>query len=81
MGLDALKECEDLANCFLVEIEVSIEPVVNVSSSINDSKPVKIVDTDQAGFHVPGWKSDIERHSLVLVAKRPLGVIILMASF
>lgn len=28
------------------------------------SNPVKIVDTDQAGFQVSGWKSLIERHSL-----------------
>lgn len=28
------------------------------------SNPVRIVETDQAGFHVSGWKSVMERHSL-----------------
>jgi len=26
--------------------------------------PVSIVDTDQAGFHVSGWKSLIDKHNL-----------------
>ena len=80
LGLEELKEAEDCAKCFFVDIDVSIDPVVNVSSNINDSKPVKIVDTDHAGFQVPGWKSDIDRQSLVLVANRPFGVIIFIAT-
>ena len=28
------------------------------------SRPVSIVDTDHAGFHVSGWKSLIDRHNL-----------------
>ena len=35
--------------------------------------------TDQAGTHVSGWKSLIERQSRVLVLKRPFGVSIMMA--
>jgi hypothetical protein len=37
-----------------------------------------MLDTLHIGFHVSGWKSLMERHSRVLVAKRPLGVNILM---
>jgi hypothetical protein len=81
LGLLELKETEDLAKLFFADTVVSIDPVVNVSSSINDNSPVKMVDTDHAGFQVPGWKSDMERQSLVLVANRPLGVIILIATF
>ena len=43
---------------------------------MKESSPVRIVDTDHAGFQVSGWKSDIERHSLMFVLKRPDGVII-----
>lgn len=32
----------------------SVEPDVGVFSSIKLNKPVKIVDTDHAGFHVSG---------------------------
>jgi hypothetical protein len=32
----------------------SIEPDVGVVSTMKLSKPVKMVDTDQAGFHVSG---------------------------
>lgn len=39
-------------------------------------RPVRIVDTLQAGFHVSGWKSDILKHNFLFVLKRPLGVII-----
>lgn len=28
---------------------------VGLFSSMKDKSPVKIVDTDQAGFHVSGW--------------------------
>eukprot|EP00732_Lithocolla_globosa_P005123 Lithocolla_globosa_v1_NODE_5090_length_1307_cov_19.570288.p3 type:complete len:127 gc:universal NODE_5090_length_1307_cov_19.570288:686-1066(+) len=53
----------------------SMLPVVGVSSSINDSRPVRIEATLHVGFHVPGWKSLIERQRRVLVLKRPFGVI------
>lgn len=43
--------------------------------TIKLSKPVRIVDTLQAGFHVSGWKSDIERHNLVLTLNLPFGVV------
>ena len=35
--------------------------------------------TDQAGTHVSGWKSLIDRHSRVFVLKRPFGVSIMIA--
>lgn len=38
------------------------------------SNPVKIVATDQAGFHVSGWKSDMLKQRRVFVLKRPFGV-------
>ena len=44
--------------------EDSIDPEVGVFSTIKLSKPVRIVDTDHAGFHVSGWKSDIDKHNL-----------------
>ena len=31
-------------------------------------------ETDHSGFHVSGWKSLMDRHSFVLVLKRPDGV-------
>lgn len=36
--------------------------------------PVKIVLTLQAGFQVSGWKSEIDKQSLLLGLNRPLGV-------
>lgn len=39
-------------------------PRVGPFSTIKLSRPVSIVDTDHAGFHVSGWKSVIERQSL-----------------
>ncbi len=42
-----------------------IEPEVGRSSNIKLKSPVKIVATDQAGFQVSGWKSEIERHNLI----------------
>lgn len=34
------------------------------------SNPVKMVETDQAGFHVSGWKSLMDRHSLCAGRRR-----------
>ena len=34
-----------------------------------------MVDTLHAGFHVSGWKSDMERQSFVLILNLPLGVV------
>jgi hypothetical protein len=53
---------------------VSIEPEVGDVSTMKLSKPVRIVDTDHAGFHVSGWKSEIDRHNLyeyIQIVKRP----------
>jgi hypothetical protein len=47
-----------------VPSEDSVEPEVGVFSTIKLNKPVRIVETDQAGFQVSGWKSDIDRHNL-----------------
>ena len=41
-----------------------MEPRVGPFSTMKLSRPVRMVDTDQAGFHVSGWKSVMERHSL-----------------
>lgn len=38
-------------------------------------RPVRIVDTLHAGFHVSGWKSDIERQRRVLTLNLPFGVV------
>ena len=38
---------------------------------MNESSPVNIVPTDHIGFQLSGWKSVMERHSLVLTANRP----------
>ena len=40
--------------------------------------PVRMVETDQVGFQLSGWKSDIERQSRVSGRKRPLGVTIVI---
>lgn len=47
-----------------VNSDVSMLPSVGPFSTIKLRRPVKIVETDQAGFHVSGWKSVIERHNL-----------------
>ena len=49
-------------------------PKVGEDSSMKLSSPVRIVETDQAGFHVSGWKSLIDKQSRVFVLNRPLGV-------
>lgn len=38
-------------------------------------RPVSIVETLHAGFHVSGWKSDMDRHSLVFTLNLPFGVV------
>lgn len=47
-----------------VKSEVSMLPRVGPFSTMKLRSPVRMVDTDQAGFHVSGWKSVMERHSL-----------------
>lgn len=39
-------------------------PRVGPFSTMKLSKPVRMVDTDQAGFHVSGWKSVMDKHNL-----------------
>lgn len=39
---------------------------------MKDCTPFKMDETDHAGTHVSGWKSDIDRHKRVFVLKRPL---------
>ena len=39
------------------------------------SNPVRIVDTLHAGFHVSGWKSEMDKHNLVLTLNLPFGVV------
>jgi len=46
---------------------------------MNDSNPIRIVDTSHAGLKLFGWKSEILRHRRVLVWKRPEGVIMRIA--
>ena len=52
-----------------------IPPVVISSLTMKDSKPVRIVATDQAGFQLPAWKSLNEVHSLRSGCSRPEGEI------
>lgn len=51
-----------------------MEPVVISSLVMNDSNPVKIVETSHAGLKLLGWKSEIDRQRRVDGAKRPEGV-------
>ena len=44
-----------------------IPPYNNIMPTIKLSSPVSMVDTDQAGFQVSGWKSLMERQSRVFV--------------
>lgn len=39
-------------------------PRVGPFSTMKLSKPVRIVETDHAGFHVSGWKSVMDKHNL-----------------
>ncbi len=41
---------------------------------MKDRRPVRMVPMDHRGFQDSGWKSLMERHSLVLGANRPEGV-------
>lgn len=47
-----------------VKSDVSMLPRVGPFSTMKLRSPVRMVETDQAGFHVSGWKSVMERHSL-----------------
>jgi len=66
------------ARIFLSWSELVMEPVVISSLSMNDRMPVHIVATLQAGFQVPGWKSDMEKHIFLSGWNRPDGVNILI---
>lgn len=70
--------CDSLAYAFLSATVVVTDPVVISSDSIKERRPVKMVATLQAGFHEPGWKSDIEKQIFLSGWKRPEGVTILM---
>lgn len=39
-------------------------PRVGPFSTMKLSRPVRIVETDHAGFHVSGWKSVMDKHNL-----------------
>lgn len=39
-------------------------PRVGPFSTMKLSKPVRMVETDHAGFHVSGWKSVMDKHNL-----------------
>lgn len=47
-----------------VKSDVSMLPRVGPFSTMKLRSPVRMVETDQAGFQVSGWKSVMERHSL-----------------
>lgn len=66
--------CERRASLDLCETEVWIDPTVSSDPSMKDSKPVNTAETDHSGFHVSGWKSDMDKHSFWLHLKRPCGV-------
>lgn len=51
-----------------------MEPTVSSDPSMKERRPVSTADTDQSGFQVSGWKSDMERQSFWLHLKRPCGV-------
>lgn len=48
-----------------------MEPVVISSEVMKERRPIRIVDTSQAGLNDLGWKSEIERQRRVEVWKRP----------
>ena len=66
------------ANARLWASDEVTEPVVISSESMKESRPVRIVATLQAGFQVPGWKSDMEKQIFLSGWKRPEGVYILI---
>lgn len=39
-------------------------PRVGPFSTMKLSRPVRMVETDHAGFHVSGWKSVMDKHNL-----------------
>ena len=56
----------------VVVTRVCLACAYGVDSSMNESTPLRMEETDQAGTHVSGWKSLIERQRRVFVLKRPL---------
>lgn len=52
--------CDLAAKALFSASVVRTDPVVISSESMNDNRPVRMVETDQAGFHEPGWKSEKE---------------------
>lgn len=76
-GLLTLKSNDCRAKLRLAESDVSILPNVGSFSIIKLYNPVNIVDTLHMGFHVSGWKSDMERHSLRFGWNLPEGVSII----
>lgn len=52
--------CDFAAKAFFSAFVVLTDPVVISSDNMKDNRPVRIVETDQAGFHEPGWKSENE---------------------
>jgi len=55
------------------------EPVVISSDVINESNPMRIVDTSHAGLNDRGWKSEMERQSRLDGWNLPDGVCIRIA--
>lgn len=62
------------ARNFRSALDVETEPVVISSLVMNDKRPIKMVETSHAGLKDFGWKSDMERQSLVDGWNRPDGV-------
>ena len=58
---------------FCARVEV-VEPTVGAESSQNVYSPVRTEETDHRGFQVSGWKSLIDKHSLVFGLNLPFGV-------
>lgn len=55
------------------------EPVVISSEVMKDIRPIRMVETSQAGLKDFGWKSEMERQRRVEGWKRPDGVCIRIA--
>ena len=53
------------ANAFRCACVPETEPVVISSLVMNDNKPMRIVETSQAGLKDLGWKSEIDRQRRV----------------
>ena len=71
-----LKAIELLAHCYLKKVVARRPPVVISSVFMKEMRPMMMVETPQFGLHSSGWKSLKLIQIGVLVAKRPLGVII-----